>query len=199
MDLFGKIHIANEHLATAGREGIVFTSRYKKPITDDVVVTAFHPTTGDGRSFLMTRAEVEELHGALGKWLDTGWAGFVDGAPGPGEGYPDSGLGTVQDARPVLDEHERQRAERAANDRRLEKSRKAQYAQHTRDELLDEIRLLKWNMDAAKRDEQAWRDAAARDRESFERQIKALRQAINGRKTVPVADLEAAIKEARGS
>ncbi|MEU6674854.1 hypothetical protein [Streptomyces sp. NPDC046925] len=198
MDLFGKIHTLNEHMATAGREGIVFTSRYKKPITDDVLINAFHPTTGAGRSFLMNRAEVEELHGALGKWLDTGWAGFVDGAPGPGKGYKDD-TGTVTEARPTLDALHRQAKERAENDRRLDESRKAQYARHTHDELVEEIRLLKWNLDAAKRDVQGWRDSADRDREGFERQINALRKAINGRKTVPVADLEAAMKEARES
>ncbi|MFE3711230.1 hypothetical protein ACFXPE_38435, partial [Streptomyces scopuliridis] len=85
-DLWGKVHVLNEQMATSGREGLAFTSRHKKPCSDDLVVQAFHPTTGASRAFLMFRREAEELHAALGKWLAEGWAGFVDGAPGPGEG-----------------------------------------------------------------------------------------------------------------
>ena len=54
---------------------IQVTARHVRPITDDLLVKVFHRTTGGGRSALLDRAAVAELHAALGAWLDDGWPG----------------------------------------------------------------------------------------------------------------------------
>ena len=48
--------------------------RYKKPITDDAVLTiGYH--SGNDKSILLTRARAKELHDWLGTWLEHGWDG----------------------------------------------------------------------------------------------------------------------------
>ncbi|MFD9205952.1 hypothetical protein ACFVZM_06690 [Streptomyces sioyaensis] len=192
MDLFAKIHTSNEHLATAGREGLVITSRHKTPITDDVLVKAFHPTTGASRSFLLTRTEVEELHGALGKWLRTGWAGLVNGAPGPGQGSSGS-PSTMTDARPVLDRIAARLAEDAERRKCDEERHAGTYAGFSRDELIAELRLMKLNVDIAQTREGEWRSAMEYDRARYAAAIGRLRTALAGRKTASAADLQAAL------
>jgi len=54
---------------------IQVTARHVKPITDDLLIKVFHRTTGGGRSALLDRDAVAELHAALGAWLDDGWPG----------------------------------------------------------------------------------------------------------------------------
>ena len=58
---------------------IQVTARYVTPITDDLLVKVFHRTTGGGRSALLDRDAVAELHAALGAWLDDGWPGVRKG------------------------------------------------------------------------------------------------------------------------
>jgi hypothetical protein len=53
------------------------TARHVVPMTDDLVLRVFHRTTGSGRSALLNRAAVAELHAALGAWLDDGWPGVT--------------------------------------------------------------------------------------------------------------------------
>ena len=43
--------------------------------TDELVANIFHRTIGGGRSALMSRPQVEELHAFLGQWLAEGWTG----------------------------------------------------------------------------------------------------------------------------
>jgi hypothetical protein len=49
--------------------------RYKKPITDDVVLTVSTRGGHGSRSILLTRARATELHEWLGVWLEHGWDG----------------------------------------------------------------------------------------------------------------------------
>jgi hypothetical protein len=194
MDLFGKVHIANEQLSTSGREGITFGSRHKKPLTDDVSVQCFHPTTGVSRSFLMTRSEVEELTKALTKWVAEGWAGFVDGAPRPGETREDT-YETVTDARSWLDRIEQREADERERRKRDEEKHAGTYAGWTHDELVAELRVMKFNVDAANTRERQWREAMECDREEFRGQVRRLRDVVHGKTTVRVADLIAAVNE----
>jgi hypothetical protein len=194
MDLFGKVHTANEQLSTSGREGIAFSSRHKKPLTDDVSVQCFHPTTGARRSFLMTRSEVEELTEALTKWMAEGWAGFVDGAPGPRQNSEDT-YETVTDARSVLDRLDARIADEAERRKRDEERHAGTYAGWTHDELVAELRVMKHNIDAANTRERQWREAMERDREQFRGQVRRLREVVHGKKTVSVTDLIAAVNE----
>ncbi|MEV4971978.1 hypothetical protein [Streptomyces scopuliridis] len=194
VDLWGKVHVLNEQLATSGREGLAFTSRHKKPMSDDLIVQAFHPTTGASRSFLMFRPEVEELHSALGKWLAEGWAGFVDGAPGPGEGYRETSKPATTDARSwleLIEERERNEVERRTRD---EERHAGTYAGWSHDELVAELRVMKYAVDDAKRGEQNWRAAMERDKANFLATIGRLRDALKGRKAASVDDLNAALK-----
>ncbi|MFE5093238.1 hypothetical protein ACFRCI_23475 [Streptomyces sp. NPDC056638] len=193
VDLWGKVHTLNEHLATSGREGLAFMSRHKKPMSDDLIVQAFHPTTGASRSFLMFRPEAEELHAALGKWLAEGWAGFVDGAPGPGEGYRETSKPATTEARPWLDAYEERQRRAAEAQKRTEEKHAGTYAGWTHDELVAELRVMKYAVDDAKRGEQNWRAAMERDRTSFRATIGRLRDALKGRKTASVDDLNAAL------
>lgn len=189
MDLFGKIRIANEHMEHAGREGIVVTSRHKRPLTDDVAIKAFHPTTGAGRSYLMSRTDVEELHEALTKWLAEGWAGFVDGAPGPGGGIPVPSPDSVP-ARPTLDELERRSKERAEQDRRLDEIRRGEYASATHDELVDEIRRLKFNYEGAKTDVKNLRASHEANKAALVRMLRRVADLTRAHiKNVPTASL----------
>ncbi|MFF1417615.1 hypothetical protein [Streptomyces sp. NPDC058280] len=193
-DLWGKVHTLNEQLATSGREGLAFMSRYKKPITDDLIVQAFHPTTGASRSFLMSRLEAEELHSALGKWLAEGWAGFVDGAPGPGEGIRETSKPTT-DARSWLDAYEERQRQAAEAQKRDEERHAGTYAGWPHDELVAELRVMKYAVDDAKRGEQNWRAAMERDKADFRDTLGRLRDALKGRKTASVDDLNAALNE----
>ena len=55
-----------------------FGPRYKAAgsyQTDELVASVFHRTTGGGRSALLRRPQVEELHAWLGRWLAGGWDG----------------------------------------------------------------------------------------------------------------------------
>ncbi|MFJ3588597.1 hypothetical protein ACIQUY_04815 [Streptomyces sp. NPDC090231] len=195
VDLWGKVHTLNEQLATSGREGLVFTARHKKPCSDDLVVTAFHPTTGGSRSFLMLRPEAEELHAALGKWLSEGWAGFVDGAPGPGGGYRETSKPATTDARSWIDAYEERRRLSEEGQKRIEEKHAGTYASWTHDELVAELRLMKYAVDDAKRGEQNWRAAMERDRAGFRATIGRLRDVLKGRKTASVDELSAALKD----
>lgn len=194
VDLWGKVHVLNEQLATSGREGLAFTSRHKKPVSDDIAVQAFHPTTGASRSFVMSRPEAEELHAALGKWLAAGWAGFVDGAPGPGEGLRGLPKPAATDARSWLDAYEERKQREAEYQKRAEEKRKGTYAGWTHDELVEELRHMKYAVDSAEQGAKSWQEAAEREKKKFAATIGRLRDALEGRKTASVEDLNAALK-----
>jgi hypothetical protein len=49
--------------------------RHRQPITDDVVATIFHRTTGGGRAALLTRAGMQRLRDWADQWLAEGWDG----------------------------------------------------------------------------------------------------------------------------
>ncbi|MEU7243397.1 hypothetical protein [Streptomyces sparsogenes] len=194
MELFGKVHVASETMANAGREALTFMSRHKKPCSDDIVVRAFHPTTGASRCFLLYRAEAEELHAALGKWLAEGWAGFVDGAPGPGEGYKEEPPTTLP-AEPWWADLERKREERAERERKHEEAFTNTYASWTHEEMVQELRRLKWNAEVANTRAQRADEVAEHERERVRALFGRLRAALAGKRTASVDDLNAAIKE----
>ncbi|WP_406324084.1 hypothetical protein [Streptomyces niveus] len=195
VDLWGKVHVLNEELATSGREGLAFTSRHRKPLTDDLVVQAFHPTTGASRAFLMFRPEAEELYSALGKWLAEGWAGFADGAPGPGEGIRETSKPATTDARSWIDAYEERRRLSAEGQKRIEEKHAGTYAGWTHDDLVAELRLMKHQVDDAKRGEQNWRDAVKREEQRVNALFGRLRAALAGRRSASVDELNAALRE----
>jgi hypothetical protein len=188
------MHTLNEHMATSGRSAITVGATHKKPLSDTVLVQVFHPTTGASRSFLLTRDEVKELHGVLGKWIAEGWAGFVDGAPRPGQGYA-TPTGTVSDGGSVWDALERRREEAAERQRKAEEAFANTYASWSHDELVQELKLLKWNKEAAETREASWKASLEHEEQRFRALIGRLRKALAGKRTASVDDLNAALKE----
>jgi hypothetical protein len=49
--------------------------RHTTPVSDDLVLSVRHRTTGDGRSALLTRPAVTGLRDWLNRWLAEGWDG----------------------------------------------------------------------------------------------------------------------------
>jgi len=49
--------------------------RHTRPVTDDLVLSVRHRTTGDGRSFLLDKDKAVQLRDWLSRWLDEGWDG----------------------------------------------------------------------------------------------------------------------------
>ncbi|MFD8595391.1 hypothetical protein ACFV1L_10355 [Kitasatospora sp. NPDC059646] len=194
MYLFSKAHTLNEHMATSGRSAITVGATHTRPISDTVVVRVFHPTTGGGRSFVLTRDEVTDLNGSLQKWLAEGWAGFVEGAPRPGEGtrYP---VGTVGDGGDIWDALERRRQEWAEQDRKNEEAFANTYASWSHDELVAEIKLQKFNREAAESREAGWRSELDAERTRMRALFGRLRAALDGKRTASVEDLNAALRE----
>lgn len=194
MYLFDKAHTLNENLATSGRTAITVGATHKQPISDTVVVHVFHPTTGGGRSIVLARDEVAELAAALQQWLAEGWAGFVDGAPGPGQGTPYP-VGTVGSGANAWAELERRRQERAEQDRKLAEAFAGTYASWTHDELIQEIKLRKFNQESAEAREKGWRAALDAERARVNGLLGRLRAALDGKRTASVEDLNAALEE----
>ncbi|WP_435613280.1 hypothetical protein [Streptomyces sp. bgisy159] len=194
MYLFSRMHTLNEHMTHAGRSAITVGATHKTPVSDTVLVNVFHPTTGGGRTFLLTRDEVEELHGVLGRWIAEGWAGFVDGAPGPGQGYS-TPTGTVGDGGSVWDDLERARVDRLERERKQREAFASTYASWTHEELVAEIKLLKWNREAAESRERGWKASLDAERDRFRALIGRLREALDGKRTASIDDLNAALKE----
>ena len=194
MYLFSRMHTLNEHMEHSGRSAITVGATHKTPNSDTVLINVFHPTTGGGRTFLLTRDEVTELHGVLGEWIEKGWAGFVDGAPGPGQGY-ETPTGTVTDGGSVWDELERRRLEQQERDRKQEEAFANTYASWTHEEMVQEIKLLKWNKEAAETRERGWRTSLEQEQQRFRALIGRLRKALDGKRTASVDDLNAALKE----
>jgi hypothetical protein len=169
-------------------------SSHKTPISDDVVFHVFHPTTGGGRTILLTREDVSELHGELTKWLAEGWAGFVDGAPRPGQGLKGA-VGEAADAGSVWDALERRREEAAERQRKAEEAFANTYASWSHDELVQELKLLKWNKEAAEERERGWKLAVEREEKRVQGLFARLRKALAGKRTASVDDLNTALKE----
>jgi hypothetical protein len=180
----------------SGRSAITVGSTHKQPISDDVMIWVFHPTTGGGRSIVLSRADVERLHKQLGTWLESGWAGFADGAPGPGEGCtraePEE---THTDARARLDAMQRAYDERQARERqRLED----EFGGMSRDELIQGIRVARWNEDVAKRECDGWKSVAEGEERRFKDFLRRLALLARGKKSVAVDDINAALREDQG-
>ncbi len=194
MYLFGRVHTLNEHMTHAGRSAITVGSTHKTPISDTVLVNVFHPTTGGGRTFCLTRDEVKELHGVLGKWIAEGWAGFVDGAPGPRQGYA-TPTGTVSDGGDAWDEFERLREEQRERERKQEEAFANTYASWSHEELVRELKLLKWNAkEAETRADRAEKHVEC-ERGRVDALFQRIRKALDGKRTASVDDLNAALKE----
>ncbi|MEU3729984.1 hypothetical protein AB0E81_11325 [Streptomyces sp. NPDC033538] len=194
MYLFSRMHTLNEHMEHSGRSAMTVGATHKKPVSDTVLINVFHPTTGGGRTFLLTRDEVKELHGVLGRWIAEGWAGFVDGAPGPGQGYK-TPTGTVSDGGSVWDELDRRQREAQERDRKQEEAFADTYASWTHEELVQEIRLRKWNQEAAETRAKLADEHVERERSRVSALFQRLRKALDGKRTASVDDLNAALQE----
>jgi hypothetical protein len=55
--------------------------RHKTPLTDDVVLSVFHRSTGGGQSVLLTRQHATELRDWLNRWIAEGWDGVPRRCP----------------------------------------------------------------------------------------------------------------------
>ncbi|MFI8084347.1 hypothetical protein ACIF6L_26535 [Kitasatospora sp. NPDC086009] len=194
MYLFSRTHTLNEELATSGRSAIAVGATHKQPISDTVLIRVFHPTTGAGRSFVLTRDEVSQLHDALSQWLVTGWAGFVDGAPEPGQGAKYS-AGTSGSGADIWEALERRRLESAEQQRKADEALANTYASWTREELVAEIKLQKLNRESAETRAQRWRDVADAEQARVRALFGRLRAVLKGKRTASVDDLNAALKE----
>lgn len=74
-DLFELHNIGDNNVLTIG-------PRYRPALSDDLVLSVRHRTTGGGRSVLLSRAQTLEVLDWLGAWYEHGWAG-VPRAEGP--------------------------------------------------------------------------------------------------------------------
>ncbi|MFJ9694925.1 hypothetical protein [Kitasatospora sp. NPDC101183] len=194
--LFSRTHTLNENMAASGRSAITVGASHKQPISDTVLVRVFHPTTGGGRSFLLTRDEVEELHGTLSKWIADGWAGFVDGAPRPGQGAA-TPVGATGSGADVWEALERRRQESLERERKAEEAFAGTYASWTHGELVAEIRLQRFNREAAESRERGWRSALDTEQARIRALFGRLRSALDGKRTASVDDLNAALMEVK--
>ncbi|NUL08073.1 hypothetical protein HRW07_33695, partial [Streptomyces lunaelactis] len=123
-----------------------------------------------------------------------GWAGFVDGGPPPRH-KPESTYESVTDARSWLDRIEQRAADEVERRKRDEEAHAGTYAGWTHDELVAELRVMKFNINAAETRERNWREAMEHEKPRFAATIGRLRDALKGRKTASVDDLNAALKE----
>jgi hypothetical protein len=69
-DLFELPNTGDNSLLTIG-------PRYRPPISDDLILSVRHHTTGDGRSVLLGRAQVREVLDWLTAWYEHGWPGVA--------------------------------------------------------------------------------------------------------------------------
>ncbi|MEV0504772.1 hypothetical protein AB0I84_45305, partial [Streptomyces spectabilis] len=116
------------------------------------------------------------------------------GAPGPRQGYAVP-TGTAGDGGSVWDALERARRERLERERKQEEARASTYASWTHEELVQELKVLKWNKEVAEGDARVWKRALIAERERFPALIGRLRSALNGKRTASVDDLNAALRE----
>ena len=66
------IHAVSEHTGL-----LTVTGRHRKPVTDELVITLQHRTTGNPRSIVLSRDQVQDLSDALTTWLSEGWPGVA--------------------------------------------------------------------------------------------------------------------------
>lgn len=64
--------MATIYTAHDGQDQLVVGGRHVKPVTDELLISVRH-YVAQPRSVVLSRADVEALHLALGDWLETGW------------------------------------------------------------------------------------------------------------------------------
>jgi hypothetical protein len=63
------------YVVTSGVDQLSVSGRHVKPITDELLFSVQHRTTGGKRSVILSRQVVQELVIALQDWLAIGWSG----------------------------------------------------------------------------------------------------------------------------